>query len=86
MFVSTSYLRLEKLTFVYQSLPSDEPESELSGLPLNLQEIKEIEYDCLTAEHHADYGGRGTGEMFFPMETGEYDRSTNMERDNGGRP
>lgn len=83
MSVAQGYLLIEKLTFDFQMLPSGEPESTLDKIPLELKETTEMSYISLTAEHSVDYGGEGTGEYFFPMETGQYDdgsaRST-MER------
>jgi hypothetical protein len=82
MFVSTGYLKLEKLTFCFQTLPQSEPESALDDLDLELQEYKELFYQSLTAQHHPDYAGEGSGEVFFPMETGGYD-ATSLEPETG---
>ena len=63
--------------------------SALDDLELELKELKEIKYQCLTAQHHPEYAGEGSGELFFPMETGEYEvtgGSTFMEKDAGGSP
>ena len=76
MNVSNGYLKLEKLTFVFQTLPNSEPESSLDDLDLELQQFKETTYESLIADHNADYAGEGSGELFFPMETGEYDASS----------
>jgi hypothetical protein len=84
MSVDTGYLKLEKLTFCFQTLPHSKPESALDDLDLELQEDKELFYQSLTAQHHPDYAGEGSGELFFPMETGEYDAtggSTFLERE-----
>jgi hypothetical protein len=40
----------------------------------------------LTAVHHPDYAGEGSGEYFFPLETGAYEgglSSTYMEPEEG---
>lgn len=82
----SGYLNLEKLTFVFQTLPKEAPESALDDLELEVQQFKEKSYASLVAEHSPDYAGGGTGEMFFPMETGAYDASsggTFMEPDRG---
>jgi predicted nicotinamide N-methyase len=84
MSVDTGYLKLEKLTFCFQTLPQSKPESALDDLDLELQDDKELFYQSLTAQHHPDYVGEGSGELFFPMETGEYDAtggSTFLERE-----
>jgi hypothetical protein len=84
MSVDTGYLKLEKLTFCFQTLPQSKPESALDDLDLELQDDKELFYQSLTAQHHPDYEGEGSGELFFPMETGEYDAtggSTFLERE-----
>ena len=76
MNVSPGYLKLEKLTFVFQSLPNSEPESKLDDLDLELQQFKETTYESLVADHSTDYAGEGSGELFFPMENGAYDSSS----------
>jgi hypothetical protein len=88
MSVDTGYLKLEKLTFCFQTLPNSKPERALDDLDLELQEDKELFYQSLTAQHHPDYAGEGSGELFFPMETGEYDAtggSTFLEREPDSR-
>lgn len=89
MSVSTGYLKLERLKFCFQTLPHNEPESALDDLDLELEESKDIYYQSLTAQHHPDYAGEGSGEIFFPMETGEFDASggsTSMERETDTSP
>jgi hypothetical protein len=84
MSVAQGYLKLEKLAFRYQMLPESEPESDLDDVELELQEFKELFYQSLTAQHHPDYRGEGSGELFFPLESGEYDAtsgSTFLERE-----
>jgi hypothetical protein len=73
MSVLTGYLKVEKLAFVLQSLDSLKSEEYLDDIELELQEFKETVYQSLTATHHPDYAGEGSGELFFPVETGEYD-------------
>ena len=87
MSVSTGYLKLEKLMFHVQTLPTSEPESALDDVELEVQQFKEIHYQALVAQHHPEYAGQGSGELFFPMATGEYEMksgSTYMEPDSGG--
>jgi hypothetical protein len=89
MNVNTGYLKMERLQFVFQTLPEDAPESEIEDLDLELKDERYRSYQSLTAVHHPDYAGEGSGEMFFPMETGEYEggsRSTYLEPEEGGSP
>ena len=84
MSVATGYLKLDKLVFKYQMLPASIPESALDDLELELAYDAQVSYQSLTASHHVDYAGEGSGEWFFPMETGEYDgssSSTFLERE-----
>jgi hypothetical protein len=76
MTVSTGYLKLDKLVFKYQTMPSSTPESDLEDMELELAHESQVTYQSLTASHHVEYAGDGSGEWFFPMETGEYDGST----------
>jgi hypothetical protein len=76
MNVGTGYLKLDKLVFKYQALPSSAPEAALDDLELELAHEAQSTYLSLVAHHHLDYAGEGSGEWFFPMETGEYDGST----------
>lgn len=73
MQVSSGYPTVERLVFQYQSLPAHAPESDLDDLPLELAHVQELPYRTLSARHHPDYAGAGSGEWFFPLETGEYD-------------
>ena len=85
MNTSTGYLKMEKIIFLFQMLPESEPEEKLDDVELEVQEFKEVVYQSLTAEHHPDYA-EGAGELFFPMETGEYDSaggSTYFEPESG---
>jgi hypothetical protein len=83
MNVFPGYLAMEKISFAYQLLPIGEPEASLDGLVLKEQERKEIEYIAMVAEHSVDYGGAGTAEYFFPIETGQFESSAGpgMETD-----
>ena len=89
MNVDIGYLKLQRLRFVYQMVPESDdvdPEAEVEELDLELQEESASVYESLTAVHNFDYGGYGTGEYFFPMETGEYEggsRSTYLEPEAG---
>jgi predicted nicotinamide N-methyase len=76
MSTSSKYLKLEKLVFHLQKIQEGEPESVLDDLELELKEVKEIRYQTLQAQHHPDYLGGGSGEFFFPLETGEYDATS----------
>ena len=87
MTVNTGYLKMGRLQFVYQTLPEDAPEDDLEDLDLELKDESSRSYQSLTAFHHPDYAGDGTGEYFFPLETGEYEggsRSTYLEPEEGG--
>ena len=89
MAVSTKFLKLEKLSFHLQKLPSGRPESELDNIDLELKDCQEIKYQALVAQHHPDYAGGGSGEWFFPMETGEYEATggaTFLEKEAGSSP
>lgn len=89
MTVNTGYLKVERLQFVFQTLPEDAPESEIEDLDLELKDERYRSYQSLTAVHHPEYAGDGSGEYFFPMETGEYEggsRSTYLEPEEGGSP
>jgi len=89
MTVNTGYLKMERLQFVFQALPQDAPESDIEDMDLELKDEMYRSYQSLTAIHHPDYAGDGTGEYFFPLETGEYEsgsRSTYLEVEEGGSP
>lgn len=89
MNVQTGYLKMERLQFVLQTLPKDAPESEIEDQDLELKDEMYRSYQSLTAVHHPDYAGDGTGQYFFPLETGEYEggsRSTYLELEEGGSP
>lgn len=75
---------MEKVFFANQILPHGEPESSLEAMQLSPERRKEVDFSTLVAEHSLDYGGPGTGELFFPIETGEFEApgaSGFMERD-----
>ena len=89
MTAQTHYLKLEKLLFHFQKLPAGESENALDDVELELLEFKEIKFQSLTAQHHPDYAGGGSGELFFPVETGEYEvtgGSTFLEKEAGMDP
>jgi hypothetical protein len=90
MTVRTSYVKMERLRFVFQTMPKGTPETNLEALDsLELQEEISRDYQSLTAIHHPDYAGEGSGEYFFPLETGAYEggmSTTYMEPENDGYP
>ena len=89
MSVSNKFLKLEKLMFHLQKIPSGQPESDLEDMELELKDCKEIKYQALVAQHHPDYAGGGSGELFFPIATGEYEAtggSTFLEKEAGSSP
>ena len=49
-------------------------EAQLDPLVLEVQDWNTLEYRILTAQHHPDYLGGGTGEYFFPLETGAWEQ------------
>ena len=74
MTVRTNRVNMERLQFYFQTLPQDSPESDLEELDsMEVQEDSDKDYQSLTAIHHPDYAGDGSGEMFFPLETGAYE-------------
>ena len=88
MTVDSGYMNLERLSFVYQTLDEDVEESKLEDLDtLELKDDTSKGYQFVRAVHHPDYAGDGSGEYFFPLETGEYEggsRSTWLEPEEGG--
>jgi hypothetical protein len=89
MTVNTGYLKMERLQFVFQALPEDQPEATIEDLDLELKDETFRSYQSLKAVHHPDYSGEGTGEYFFPLETGEYEggsRGTYLEPEEGRSP
>ena len=89
MTVNTGYVKVERLRFVFQTLPEEAPESDLEDQDLELKDETQRSYQSLMAFHHPDYSGDGTGEYFFPLETGEYEggsRNTYLEPEEGGSP
>ena len=89
MTVNSSFLKLGRLQFVFQTLPEDASEEDIENLDLELKDESSRSYQVLSAFHHPDYAGDGTGEYFFPLETGEYEggsRSTYLEPEEGGSP
>lgn len=90
MTVDSGYISLERLNFAPQSLEKGVEEAELEKLDtLELKDDLTRGYQFVQAVHHPDYSGQGTGEYFFPLETGEYEggsRSTWLEPEEGGSP
>jgi len=89
MTVNSDYLKLQRLQFVFQTLPEDAPEAEIDDLDLELKDEVDRSYKSISAFHHPGYAGDGAGEYFFPLETGEYEggsRSTMMEPEEEGSP
>ena len=86
MTVRTNYVEMERLQFYFQTLPLDAPESDLEELEqLEVQEDSSKDYQSLTAIHHPDYAGEGSGEYFFPLETGAYEGGlSSLEPEEGG--
>lgn len=87
MTVRTNYVNMERLQFYFQSLPQDAPESDLDELEqLEVQEDSAKDYQSLTAIHHPDYAGEGSGEYFFPLETGAYEGGlSSLRPEEGGQ-
>jgi len=87
MTVRTNYVNMERLQFYYQTLPLESPESDLDELEqLEVQEDSSKDYQSLTAIHHPDYAGDGSGEYFFPLETGAYEGGlSSLEPEEGGQ-
>jgi len=74
MTVRSNYVNMERLQFYFQTLPQDSPETEIEGLDsLEVQEDSDKDYQSLVVIHHPDYAGDGSGEYFFPLETGAYE-------------
>jgi len=74
MTVRSNYVNMERLQFYFQTLPQDSPESEIEGLDsLEVQEDSDKDYQSLVVIQNQDYAGDGSGEYFFPLETGAYE-------------
>jgi hypothetical protein len=89
MTVNMEYIKLQKLAFAFQILSQDAHESELESMELTPKAEKAVAYQSLTAVHHPDYVGEGSGEYFFPLETGAYEsgsQSTYLEPEAGDSP
>ena len=75
MNVSTNYITVEKIGFAIQSIDSVPPNEEnalLDPLELEVASFDELKYQVITAQHHVDYTGGGSGELFFPMEATDF--------------
>ena len=71
MNVNTDFCTVEKIGFAIQSIDTVPPSEEnalLDPLELEVASMDEMVYQIITAEHHIDYTGSGSGEVFFPME------------------
>jgi hypothetical protein len=74
MVTATQYLKVEKIAFHLQK--TTHPESTLDDLDLEVSDVREVQFTALTAQHHPEYTGGGSGELFFPMETGAYENQS----------
>eukprot|EP00527_Entomoneis_sp_CCMP2396_P004089 CAMPEP_0198152976 /NCGR_PEP_ID=MMETSP1443-20131203/62023_1 /TAXON_ID=186043 /ORGANISM="Entomoneis sp., Strain CCMP2396" /LENGTH=466 /DNA_ID=CAMNT_0043819143 /DNA_START=94 /DNA_END=1494 /DNA_ORIENTATION=- len=90
MSVVNDMFEMECIRFTIQTIDTVEngaqEEAALDDLALQVQEMYDSEYHLMTALHHPDYTGGGSGELFFPMETGQYDErsgETYLEREPG---
>jgi hypothetical protein len=71
MTVTPDYVAVEKIGFVPQSIESAKPSEEdalLDKLELEVASVRTLDYALTIAQHHPDYAGGGSGEVFFPME------------------
>lgn len=67
----TGYLKLEKLIFCPQTVPhTADMATTLEDMELEVQEERSLAFSSLVAQHHPDYVGGGSGELFFPADTG----------------
>jgi hypothetical protein len=82
MTTATHYLKVEMIAFHLQK--TTQPESTLDDLELEVSEARQVRFTALTAQHHPEYAGGGSGELFFPMATGAYDNQSNSEAAYGG--
>ena len=74
MTMNSGYVSLERLAFTFQTLEQGADEAELEELDtLELKDDLTKGFQFVQAVHHPDYSGQGTGEYFFPLETGEYE-------------
>ena len=88
MTVRSHYVNVERLQFYFQALPQDSPESDLDDIEkIEVQEDSSKDYQSMTATHNPDYAGEGSGEYFFPVETGAYEGGGlgTLEREEGGQ-
>mmetsp|Transcript_10958 Transcript_10958/g.22430 ORF Transcript_10958/g.22430 Transcript_10958/m.22430 type:complete len:463 (-) Transcript_10958:47-1435(-) len=75
MNVATDYITVEKIGFAIQSIDTVPPNEEgalLDPLELEVASLEELKYQVITAQHHVDYTGGGSGEVFFPLEATDF--------------
>ena len=75
MNIATDYITVEKIGFAIQSIDTVPPNEEgalLDPLELEVASLEELNYQVITAQHHVDYTGGGSGELFFPMEATDF--------------
>ncbi len=65
----TSYLKLEQIIFCPQTVSSSVADED-EDMELEVQDIRSLTFTSLIAQHHPDYVGGGSGELFFPADTG----------------
>ena len=92
MNVNSDYVNLQRLQFVFQTLSEEDGasnEDAIEDLDLEVKSDTTRSYQCLAAVHNPEYVAEGSGEYFFPLESGEYEggsRSTYLEPEEGGSP
>ena len=75
MNVDVDYVTVEKIGFAIQSIATVPPSQEaalLDPLELEVISVEKMDYQVITAMHHPDYVGGGSGEIFFPMEATDF--------------
>jgi hypothetical protein len=93
MQVDVAFLKVERIVFALQTVDTSDgkalsspaaEEAMLDEHELEVAEIQEFVLESITATHDARYAGGGSGEIFFPMETGEYDQKQQQNSGIGG--